>query len=718
MRDNEKKKNGVTMPENSETAVVNTAVTMERTANFLPFEDNNDGLRRYLPDRYVFHYRAVTDEEKAYLENNREICEKIPDPAYRDWIWKTIDTGTGKVEYHPSVAKSELTEKKSQRRRWGDVFVHGRHEIVDAVIPHVEGEYLILRMYRLSVWNYMTERVNLYEYLRLVYHDGRFFLENRHSVRETKPLSILSPSMAYIRKAVQPVEYWVNDEKNADFYRFLCVHFPWCREWIANENMPFTGYDADLLSLLNMISASMKKGRVYKCVPDKVAADLGRPFMTEIPGNIFNSQLMQVEIVKGFVPVAMFCFAEPVGDDMCVLHGVSYRGEEVERLYLHEKKPYGFVYSVSRRKWVSARCRDLFLMHTADHETFFRGASLRDSAQVRHELAPAVESTTGLHFPEYPDFHLAVSLYGQSRYLWFEQAVKIGLGRVVENFTLSPGTEKMTLSEFLGINGNLFRYIPPNLHISSEKYRAYLRIGFEDRRFLVKNSDILAVSYDNLEILRKHYGRKKRRGAFEGFVKALTKRCIKNGPTPGNSAGYRDPYTIARDLNEYCDYIRITKVLRRSGYVFREYLKPSEIHTWHQRVSRLELSILQKKQLTPSVRASFRKAVGASSYARRKCVGDDFSVIVPAEADDLIDEGAALDHCVGGYVGAVTSGRSQIYFLRRTGSEDVPYYTMEVRDGELTQCYGIHDTIDGDVSRKRFISDWCAENKLEIACRY
>lgn len=60
-----------------------------------------------------------------------------------------------------------------------------------------------------------------------------------------------------------------------------------------------------------------------------------------------------------------------------------------------------------------------------------------------------------------------------------------------------------------------------------------------------------------------------------------------------------------------------------------------------------------------------------------------------ASADELINEGKVLKHCVASYWGSVFSGETLIFFIRRTKKPDVPYYTLNLNpEGNFIQCHG------------------------------
>lgn len=66
----------------------------------------------------------------------------------------------------------------------------------------------------------------------------------------------------------------------------------------------------------------------------------------------------------------------------------------------------------------------------------------------------------------------------------------------------------------------------------------------------------------------------------------------------------------------------------------------------------------------------------------------DLMIRLPESVKDIIDEGAALDHCVASYADRHVSGVLAIVFLRRISDPDTPYYTMEISSHEIQQCRG------------------------------
>lgn len=68
---------------------------------------------------------------------------------------------------------------------------------------------------------------------------------------------------------------------------------------------------------------------------------------------------------------------------------------------------------------------------------------------------------------------------------------------------------------------------------------------------------------------------------------------------------------------------------------------------------------------------------------------DGLMIVLLQSVDDIVAEGKALAHCVGGYAERHFKGQTTILFLRKTEEPDKPFYTMEInKTGKIQQCYG------------------------------
>lgn len=69
---------------------------------------------------------------------------------------------------------------------------------------------------------------------------------------------------------------------------------------------------------------------------------------------------------------------------------------------------------------------------------------------------------------------------------------------------------------------------------------------------------------------------------------------------------------------------------------------------------------------------------------------NDVKFILPKEANELIEDGKKLEHCVGSnsYIDEHADGDTTIAYVRKASEPDKPYYTIEYQDSELVQISG------------------------------
>ena len=89
------------------------------------------------------------------------------------------------------------------------------------------------------------------------------------------------------------------------------------------------------------------------------------------------------------------------------------------------------------------------------------------------------------------------------------------------------------------------------------------------------------------------------------------------------------------------------------------------------------------KQLTVAEQESLRKK--HEKELQEVCekysfIGDEFRIVVPMRAADIVNEGQMLGHCVGGYADRHMERITTILFLRKNSDPEKSFYTIEVHD--------------------------------------
>lgn len=83
---------------------------------------------------------------------------------------------------------------------------------------------------------------------------------------------------------------------------------------------------------------------------------------------------------------------------------------------------------------------------------------------------------------------------------------------------------------------------------------------------------------------------------------------------------------------------------------------------------------------------------------------DGYTIVVPQNAQEILDEGRILKHCVAGYAERHMEGKKTILFMRKAAAPDKPFLTIEMDGDRLVQIHGYRN--EGLYSAKgRFAPD-------------
>ncbi len=146
-------------------------------------------------------------------------------------------------------------------------------------------------------------------------------------------------------------------------------------------------------------------------------------------------------------------------------------------------------------------------------------------------------------------------------------------------------------------------------------------------------------------------------------------------------------------------------------------MKPSKIHDYHDKMRRVIGLIRCADQIANYSDLIERRK---SEEARKREYSDGrYSILMPGSAEEIIEEGRYLCHCVGtaGYIEAMAAKRCTILFLRNNDRIAKPLITIEERDGAIRQCYGFRDTYNTDENIRDFIQAYAADHELRIEAR-
>lgn len=152
-----------------------------------------------------------------------------------------------------------------------------------------------------------------------------------------------------------------------------------------------------------------------------------------------------------------------------------------------------------------------------------------------------------------------------------------------------------------------------------------------------------------------------------------------------------------------CDYIN---ACQRMGAPFEKY--PKSLKLAHDiAVKNLKIIISEKEA------EDFKAIVSSKEYKELLYKNEKYQVIIPECANDVIEEGRKLHHCVGSYVSRIRKGETRICFMRNINDLKTPLITLEVRDGRLTQYKGSCNRSPHSEEMK-FIMEFAKEKNIII----
>lgn len=139
-------------------------------------------------------------------------------------------------------------------------------------------------------------------------------------------------------------------------------------------------------------------------------------------------------------------------------------------------------------------------------------------------------------------------------------------------------------------------------------------------------------------------------------------------------------FATTQVLRTWIDYIDDCIKLQ-SDLTLENILFPPDLHKAHQNTI---------KQIRIKENKVFSKKISKRARALTKYNFEDIGLLIrPATSSlELIEEGIALNHCVGRYAESYAEGKTDILVIRKTTEPDKPYFTVEIRKGKVEQVRG------------------------------
>ncbi|MDO3680409.1 PcfJ domain-containing protein [Paenibacillus ehimensis] len=303
---------------------------------------------------------------------------------------------------------------------------------------------------------------------------------------------------------------------------------------------------------------------------------------------------------------------------------------------------------------------------------------------ARHSIEAAVKGTPFQYCQwELYDHHDRVMVFDlAARYRCIEFLSKIGLGPIV----VAKLTGQATYGA-INWNGSTPEKV---LRISKAEIKAMrnakLSIGARTlRSYQVSRKDGSNLDWEGAQqlsfLLETPYKEDLQKLLVYAPVWQIKNYIIKQLRKDAKNYRSQRHYNSGQNVfTDYRDYLNECKELGMD--LSQEHvLFPNNLHSAHQKTMR-------KVKIKADAALNAKIAARLKDLERYRFEHSGLILRPAASSIELFDEGKALNHCVGGYADRYAKGETDLFVIRRVEQPDQPFYTMEVRNGNVVQCRG------------------------------
>ncbi len=278
-----------------------------------------------------------------------------------------------------------------------------------------------------------------------------------------------------------------------------------------------------------------------------------------------------------------------------------------------------------------------------------------------------------------------------------------------------PRLEHLVKTGFYEIVTDLaYRHHPDCLDETEKRTHRILKAAAEDVQFLKE----LNVDISTLQIFQKYNGLKDRQRLLiwqlehkvnrdvlpilehmtvHKFIRYMDNQYgfLRLRKTPNGTMRYKDMQDLVSEYRDYLDMCHKLGYGMKNSFV----LYPKDLQKSHDKAAR-RIKHRKDAKIKRDFIAVYQKLSGQLDFEK-----DGLKIVYPDTPDDVIKEGHALHHCVGGYVERAANKECVILFLRKSSDEEKPFYTIEVQEQKAVQVRGMKNcSMTPEV--EAFITDW------------
>jgi hypothetical protein len=165
--------------------------------------------------------------------------------------------------------------------------------------------------------------------------------------------------------------------------------------------------------------------------------------------------------------------------------------------------------------------------------------------------------------------------------------------------------------------------------------------------------------------------------------------------------------------NQYYDYIDMANQLCMNGIIRKpewKFKTIEEIWKAHDNITPIFNQFTNEEEIKKYEKDFNVQKPNWKKYLYKE---PEYSIVIPENPFDIINEGFELHHCVKTYLDSIVKGKTDIVFVRRSDNLRKSFYTLEVRNGEIRQCHGFDNcNVSEENGLDDFLRRFCEENNV------
>jgi PcfJ-like protein len=228
---------------------------------------------------------------------------------------------------------------------------------------------------------------------------------------------------------------------------------------------------------------------------------------------------------------------------------------------------------------------------------------------------------------------------------------------------------RLTKSELKDLRKNNISLKIETLHCYQVHKKNGIKITFEEAELL---NDITGWRFDDFKKLLQY-------APFEKISRYILKQ-LRN-----HKKHFSASYSVLISLQDYIkDCIDLGMDINQEHV-----LLPNNLHAAHQKTIR-QVKIKADLTLNKKIEKRLKELQKFSFIYSGMIIRPALSSI------ELFDEGKALNHCVGRYADDYAHGKTNLFVIRNANDPGKPFYTMEIKNNQITQVYGKNNSLPTD----------------------